>query len=82
MLFWEVKKMVLVGKVKYLSSENKTSTKGNNYKLSSFLQEGSAEVLMCMDNSINLALKFGQEIVGLFEYNPKFSKMTFIGVQG
>lgn len=66
--------------VKYLSSEAKVSTKGNPYKISTFIQDGSADVLMCIDKT-ELNLNFGDEIEGIFDYNPRYQKLEFVGIE-
>lgn len=66
--------------VKYLSSEIKISAKGNSYRISMFMQDGSADVLMCIDKT-DLSLNFGDEITGIFDYNPKYQKLEFVGIK-
>ena len=66
--------------VRYLSSENKVSAKGNTYKISTFIQDGSADVLMCVDKT-DLRLNFGDEIEAIFDYNPRYQKLEFIGIK-
>lgn len=71
--------MKMFSKVKYLSSEVKVSAKGNSYKISTFMQDGSAGVLMCIDKT-NLNFNFGDEIEAIFDYNPRYQSITFIGI--
>lgn len=66
--------------VKYLSSENKISAKGNSYKISTFMQEGCADVLMCVDKT-DLTFNFGDEIAAIFDYNPRYQKLEFVGIK-
>ena len=66
--------------VKYLSSENKISAKGNTYKISTFMQEGSVDVLTCVDKT-DLSFKFGDEIEAIFDYNPRYQKLEFVGIR-
>lgn len=66
--------------VKYLSSEAKVSTKGNSYKISTFIQDGSADVLTCIDKT-ELNLNFGDEIEGIFDYNSRYQKLEFVGIE-
>lgn len=72
--------MIFNSRVKFLSSEEKVSGKGNKYTISSFMQSGGADVLMVMDTSKGLNLQFGQDVEGIFDYSPKFGKMTFVGI--
>ena len=71
--------MKMYSTVKYLSSETKVSAKGKQYKLSSFVQVGSVGVLVCVDTT-DLNLDFGEEIQAIFNYNPKYQSITFIGI--
>lgn len=66
--------------VRYLSSETKVSAKGNSYKISMFMQDGCADVLMCIDKT-DLNLNFGDEISAIFDYNPKYQKLEFVGIK-
>lgn len=66
--------------VKYLSSEDKVSAKGNTYKTSMFMQEGTTDVLICIDKT-NLNLTFGEEVDAVFDYNPKYQKLEFVGIK-
>ena len=72
--------MTMFAMVKYLSSEEKVSTKGNTYKTSMFMQEGTTDVLICIDKT-NLNLNFGEEIAAVFDYNPKYQKLEFVGIK-
>lgn len=72
--------MKMFSKVKYLSSQVKVSAKGNSYRISTFMQEGSADVLMCVDRT-DLAFNFGDEIDAIFDYNPRYQTISFIGIQ-
>lgn len=44
------------------------------------MQDGSADVLMCVDRT-DLAFNFGDEIEAIFDYNPRYQTMSFIGIQ-
>jgi len=66
--------------VRYLSSEIKVSAKGNSYKISMFMQDNSADVLMCIDRT-DLSFNFGDEIAAIFDYNPKYQRLEFVGIQ-
>ncbi len=66
--------------VKYINSELKISSKGNQYKISNFIQEGSVDVLSCVDTT-DFNLNFGDEIEAVFDYNPKYQKLSFVGIQ-
>lgn len=66
--------------VKYLSSENKISAKGNLYKISTFMQDDSADVLMCIDKT-DFKLSFGDEIEAIFNYSPRYQKLEFVGIK-
>lgn len=72
--------MEMYSVVKYLSSENKVSAKGSAYKVSAFIQEGRADVLSCVDRT-DLNLNFGDEITAIFDYNPKYQSLEFIGIK-
>jgi hypothetical protein len=72
--------MKMFSKVKYLNSQLKVSAKGSQYRISNFIQEGSADVLSCVDKT-DFSLSFGDEIEGIFEYNPKYLKLTFVGIK-
>lgn len=66
--------------VKYLSSETKISARGNSYKISTFIQDGSADVLMCVDRT-DLTFSFGEEVEAIFDYNPRYQKLEFVGIK-
>lgn len=66
--------------VKYLSSETKVSAKGNPYKIILLMQEGAGDVLSCIDKT-DLNFNFGDEIEAIFDYNPKYQSITFIGIK-
>ena len=72
--------MNMYSKVRYLSSEVKVSAKGNSYKVTTFIQDGSADVLMCIDKT-DLRLNFGDEIEAIFDYNPRYQKLEFVGIK-
>ena len=72
--------MKMYSVVKYLSSETKVSAKGNPYKISTFLQDGSADVLMCIDKT-DLNFNFGDEIQAIFDYNPRYQRLEFVGIE-
>ena len=72
--------MNMYSKVRYLSSEVKVSAKGNSYKISTFIQNGSADVLMCIDKT-DLKLNFGDEIEAIFDYNPRYQRVEFVGIK-
>lgn len=71
--------MKMFSVVRYISSQQKVSSKGNQYRISNFVQEDSA-VLTCVDKS-DLNLDFGEEIQAIFEYNPKYQTLSFVGIQ-
>ena len=71
--------MKMYSTVKYLTTQVKVSAKGKSYKISTFLQDGSADVLMCLDQT-DLSLQFGEEIQAIFNYNPRYQSITFIGI--
>jgi len=72
--------MIMYSDLRYLSSEIKVSSKGNSYKISTFMREGSSDVLMCIDKT-DLTLNFGDEITAIFDYNPRYQKLEFVGIQ-
>lgn len=72
--------MIMYSTVKYLSSEGKVSTKGNPYKISTFIQEGSSDVLTCVDKT-ELNFNFGDEIEAIYDYNSKYQTLSFVGIK-
>ena len=72
--------MKMYSVVKYLSSETKVSAKGNPYKISTFMQDGSADVLMCIDKT-DLNFNFGDEFQAIFDYNPRYQRLEFVGIE-
>lgn len=72
--------MIMYSDLRYLSSETKVSAKGNSYRISMFMQDGSSDVLMCIDKT-DLTLNFGDEITAIFDYNPRYQKLELVGIQ-
>ena len=72
--------MKVYSTVRYLTTEVKVSAKGKTYKISSFIQDGSVGALECLDKT-DLTFDFGDEIQAVFEYDPKYQSITFVGIQ-
>lgn len=72
--------MEMYSVVKYLSSETKISAKGNPYKTILLMQDGTADVLSCIDRT-ELNFNFGDEIEAIFDYNPKYQTLSFVGIK-
>lgn len=73
--------MQMVSKLKFLSIENKTSKKGNNYLVLTAIQGSDVLSVMLGEKAEVPDLKFGDEFVAILDFNPKYKSMKFLGVQ-
>lgn len=70
--------MELILNCKFLSSEIKTSKKGNDYSVITVLQ--GTETITMMSNDL-ITCDFGQDITLLIEFNVKYKQLKVIDVK-